>query len=110
MLTAKYAEFIPEGSRAARAEGFLRIEQVHTHKDRTRVLAQIAEERGQALHHMALQWVLHQRGVTSALIGARTVAQLDDNLLALTGPGFSSETLEKIDAIAPADKRKRAKG
>ncbi len=110
MLTAKYAEFIPEGSRAARAEGFLRVEQVHTHKDRTRVLAQIAEERGQALHHMALQWVLHQRGVTSALIGARTVAQLDDNLLALTGPGFSSETLEKIDTIAPADKRKRAKG
>jgi len=110
MLTPKYAELIPPESRAARDDGFLRIEQVHSHQQRTRALGELAAERGQALHHMALQWVLHQRGVTSALIGARSVAQLDDNLHALNGPEFSSATLERIDALTPAEKRKRAEG
>ena len=60
----------------------------------------IAKERGQTLAQMAIQWVLRDPVVTSALIGASRPAQLDENLAALNGPGFTTEELEQIDALS----------
>lgn len=60
----------------------------------------IAKERGQTLAQLAIQWVLREDVVTSALIGASRPAQLDENLAALQGPAFSTEELERIDALS----------
>ena len=60
----------------------------------------IARERGQSLAQMAIQWVLRDPVVTSALIGASRTSQLDENLAALDGPGFTTEELERIDALS----------
>jgi L-glyceraldehyde 3-phosphate reductase len=60
----------------------------------------IAKERGQTLAQMAIQWVLRDPVVTSALIGASRPAQLDENLKALQGPSFSTEEIERIDALS----------
>ncbi|HWM15192.1 MAG TPA: L-glyceraldehyde 3-phosphate reductase [Microbacterium sp.] len=60
----------------------------------------IAKERGQTLAQMAIQWVLRDPVVTSALIGASRPQQLDENIAALDGPGFSTEELEQIDALS----------
>ncbi|WP_345803240.1 aldo/keto reductase [Microbacterium sp. AZCO] len=65
-----------------------------------RSLDVIAKERGQTLAQMAIQWVLRDPVVTSALIGASSTTQLDENLAALRGPGFTTEELERIDALA----------
>ena len=65
-----------------------------------RSLDVIAKERGQTLAQMSLQWVLRDPVVTSALIGASRPAQLDENLAALNGPAFSTEELERIDALS----------
>jgi L-glyceraldehyde 3-phosphate reductase len=65
-----------------------------------RALDVIARERGQSLAQMAIQWVLRDPVVASALIGASRPAQLDENLRALEGPGFTSEELERIDALS----------
>ncbi|MET0735903.1 MAG: L-glyceraldehyde 3-phosphate reductase [Microbacterium sp.] len=60
----------------------------------------IAKERGQSLAQMALQWVLRDPVVASALIGASRPAQIDENIAALDGPGFTTEELERIDALS----------
>ncbi|HKT57595.1 MAG TPA: L-glyceraldehyde 3-phosphate reductase [Microbacterium sp.] len=60
----------------------------------------VAQERGQTLAQMALQWVLRTPTVTSALIGASRTSQLDENLAALDGPAFSAEELERIDVLS----------
>ncbi|MET0296492.1 MAG: L-glyceraldehyde 3-phosphate reductase [Microbacterium sp.] len=65
-----------------------------------RSLDVIAKERGQSLAQMALQWVLRDRVVASALIGASRPAQIDENIAALDGPAFSTEELERIDALS----------
>jgi len=62
----------------------------------------IAKERGQTLAQMAIQWVLRQETVASALIGASRVEQLDDNLAAVNGPAFDQEEIERIDALSDA--------
>ena len=67
-----------------------------------RSLNVIAEERGQTLAQMALQWVLRDETVASALIGASRTQQLDENLAALDGPAFDIEELERIDALSEA--------
>ena len=108
MLTPKYVDGIPAGSRAARSEGFLQEAQVIAQQEKIRALHQIATALGMPLHHMALRWALQQQGVTSVIIGARTVAQLDDNLAALDVPILSTETLQAIDAIAPAVRKEHA--
>lgn len=59
----------------------------------------IAKERGQTLAQMAIQWVLREPTVASALIGASRIEQLDDNLAAAAGPAFDTEELERIDAL-----------
>lgn len=60
----------------------------------------VAKERGQTLAQMAIQWVLREPTVASALIGASSVEQIDENIAALTGPAFDTEELERIDALA----------
>jgi L-glyceraldehyde 3-phosphate reductase len=65
-----------------------------------RSLNVIARERGQTLAQMAIQWVLRDEVVASALIGASSTAQLDENLAALAGPAFDTEELERIDALS----------
>jgi L-glyceraldehyde 3-phosphate reductase len=65
-----------------------------------RSLDTIAKERGQTLAQLAIQWVLRDPVVTSALIGASRPEQLDENIAALQGPGFTTEELERIDALS----------
>ena len=110
MLTGKYVNGIPAGSRAARSEGFLQSSQVDAQIEKIRALHRFADDRGMSLQHLALRWVLSQSAVTSAIIGARTVAQLDDSLAALQAPALDDEALEIIDAIAPAEKKDDAEG
>lgn len=108
MLTGKYVDGIPSDSRAARPDGFLRKSQVESRIEEIRALHQVASERGLSLQHLALRWVLDQKGVTSALVGARTVAQLDDSLAALEAVPLDDETLEIIDTISPAVPKENA--
>ena len=110
MLTPKYLEGIPEGSRAARPEGFLTEDQVIAQQEKIRALGDLAAAQGMSLPHMAINWTLRHKAVTSAIIGARNVGQLDDCLNALEAPGLDDSILAAIDAIAPAGKSKHAEG
>jgi L-glyceraldehyde 3-phosphate reductase len=100
MLTDKYLGGIPAGSRAAEGR-FLTSdmldEQTLTH---VRALNDIARDRGQSLAQMAIAWTLRDPRVTSSLVGARNVQQLDDSLGALERPEFSDEELDAIDRHA----------
>jgi L-glyceraldehyde 3-phosphate reductase len=102
MLTPKYLDGIPEGSRAARPEGFLKPEQVEAQQEKIRALGDLAAAHDTRLHHLAIQWTLRHPAVTSSLIGARTVAQLDDTLNALNSPVPDEGLMDAINAIAPA--------
>lgn len=100
LLTDKYLHGIPEGSRAQRGSrgGSMGREGVTEAATATvQRLAPIAARLGLPLAHLALKWVLRDERVTSALIGARTVAQLDDSLDALAGPGLSADDLASIE-------------
>ncbi len=99
LLTDRYLDGIPEDSRAARAGSTLAGLEDDV-LDRVRALNAIAERRGQKLAQLALQWVLRDRRVTSAVIGASSVEQLDTNLDALTGPPLTDEELAEIDQYA----------
>jgi L-glyceraldehyde 3-phosphate reductase len=100
MLTNRYLNGIPADARAARG-GSLRPELVTPEAiERIRALDAIARRRGQTLAQMAIAWALRDARVTSALIGARTVAQLDDSLDALDNLSFSAEELTEIDQHA----------
>lgn len=100
MLTGKYLNGTPEGSRATRKAtlrpAYLNAENL----ERIRALAAIAERRGQSLAQMAIAWVLRDPRITSALIGAHSVAQLDESLGALDKLAFSPEDLAEIDRHA----------
>lgn len=98
LLSDKYLKGIPEGSRASKAHGYLRPEQVTDEKvAKVERLNRIAQARGQTLAQMALAWVLRLPEVTSALIGASTVAQVEDAVGALNKLGFSEEELAQIE-------------
>ncbi len=100
LLTDRYLEGIPSDSRAARPTGFLRPEHVTNERiAMVRKLNEMAKARGQKLAQMALAWVLRHREVTSAVIGASRVGQIDDAVKALEGPTFSQDELKKIDGI-----------
>jgi L-glyceraldehyde 3-phosphate reductase len=100
LLTNKYLKGIPEGSRAANPNGFLQQEDVTPDKiEKAGRLNRIAGERGQSLAQMALAWVLKDKRITSVLIGASSVKQLDDNLDALNQLAFSEEELALIGDI-----------
>jgi L-glyceraldehyde 3-phosphate reductase len=100
MLTDKYLEGIPEDSRAANPHGFLQAEKVT--KERlapVRKLNELAQARGQSLAQMALAWVLRHPGLTSALVGASRVSQIEDNVAALNNLAFSEEELGVIEGV-----------
>jgi L-glyceraldehyde 3-phosphate reductase len=97
LLTGKYLDGMPADARAARPGTFRRELLSEQTLGRIRALNTIAGRRGQALAQMALAWVLRDPRVTSALIGARTVAQLDDSLAAVGNPGFMAEELAEIE-------------
>jgi len=100
LLSDKYLSGIPEGSRAAKPHGFLRPEHITEEKlARVRKLNGIAQARGQTLAQMALAWVLRHAGMTSALVGASGVRQVEDNVAALKNLAFTAEELEIIDQI-----------
>ena len=100
MLSRKYLAGVPEGSRATRGGSLSERLLTPGNIERVRALDGIAERRGQSLARMAIAWVLRDPRITSALIGARTVEQLDDSLGALDSPGFSAEELVEIDRHA----------
>ncbi len=100
VLTDKYLNGIPDKSRAAEPSGFLQEEQVTPSiVDKVRQLSGLAAERGQTMAEMALAWALRDKRVTSLIVGARNVAQLQDNLKALENTSFSQEQLGRIDGI-----------
>ncbi|MDR1281027.1 MAG: L-glyceraldehyde 3-phosphate reductase [Opitutaceae bacterium] len=98
LLTNRYLNGIPDDARAAKAHGFLKADRVTPEVlSRVRALDAIARERGQSLAQMALSWTIRDKRVTSALIGASKVSQLEDNLAALKTPDFSSGELAAIE-------------
>ena len=99
LLTSKYLKGIPEGSRAAKSWGFLKADQVKPAIGKVQKLNDLAEKRGQSLAQMALAWILKDQRVTSVLIGASSVKQLNDNLGMLKNLNFSKEELETIEHI-----------
>jgi L-glyceraldehyde 3-phosphate reductase len=100
MLTDRYLDGVPEGSRVATGgaldEGMLTEENL-TH---IRSLNEIASDRGQTLAQMAIAWTLRDPRVTSSLIGASSVRQLEDSLAAVRDLDFSDEELARIDRHA----------
>jgi L-glyceraldehyde 3-phosphate reductase len=101
MLTDKYLNGIPEGSRAATAGSALSPELITDDAvEKIRGLNAIAERRGQSLAQMAIAWTLRDPRVTSALIGARSVEQLEDSLAALDRLDFGEEELAEIERYA----------
>jgi L-glyceraldehyde 3-phosphate reductase len=99
MLTPKYLDGIPAGSRAAKPHGFLKPEQVEARHAQIRALSDLAAAHGMPLHHLAIRWTLRAPALTSSIIGARNVAQLDDTLEALHAPELDAALLEAISAI-----------
>ena len=100
LLTDKYLHGIPENSRAARATGFLKADQVTADKVRKAArLNEIAVRRGQTLAEMALAWVLRDERMTSVIVGASSVKQLNDNLHALENLAFLNDELAEIEGI-----------
>jgi L-glyceraldehyde 3-phosphate reductase len=100
LLTNKYLDGIPEGSRAQGGGSFLKDFLNEKNLNRVRALNNIAKARGQTLAQMAIAWVLRDPRVTSALIGARNVQQLDNSLDAVKNLKFSDEELREIERHA----------
>jgi L-glyceraldehyde 3-phosphate reductase len=100
LLTSRYLHGIPADSRAAKPHGFLKKEQVTAQRvAQIRKLDKLAQRRGQSLAQMALAWVLRDERMTSALIGASRVEQIEENMKALANLAFSAEELARIDAV-----------
>jgi len=101
MLTARYLDGIPEGSRAATRGSALSPDLLTDEAmAKIRALNEIAARRGQSLAQMAIAWVLRDERVTSALVGASSVAQLEDSLGALERLDFTEDELSEIDRHA----------
>lgn len=100
LLTDKYLKGIPKDSRAANPYGFLQARQVTKNVIEKAVsLNNIAQQRGQSLAQMALAWVLRDKRVTSALIGASRPEQIEENVKALNNLQFTDEELTQIESI-----------
>ncbi len=100
LLTNRYLNGVPADSRAASVHSpFLSADRVDSTIDTVKKLNAVAEQRGQSLAQMALAWNLRDEVVTSVLIGASRVSQLEDNLKALDNLTFSKEELKTIDDI-----------
>ena len=100
LLTDRYLQGIPTDSRASKPHGFLKKQDIDEHRlAQARALNGLAAERGQSLAQMALAWVLRDGRMTSALIGASRVEQIEQNVVALANLQFSEDELTRIDAI-----------
>jgi L-glyceraldehyde 3-phosphate reductase len=100
LLTSKYLKGVPETSRAKLGDTFDKEFLSEEILKRVRALNEIAKGRGQTLAQMAIAWVLRDKRVTTALIGARNVEQLDDSLDAVKKLGFTDAELKEIDHYA----------
>ena len=100
ILTNKYLEGVPADSRAGKAQGrFGWDDRLKANIDKVHKLNQLAQSRGQTMAQLAIAWVLRHPNMTSALIGASRVAQIDDAVTTLDNLAFSNEELASIDAI-----------
>ena len=100
LLSDRYLKGIPADARAAKPHGFLKSRDIDEDKlAKVRLLSELARERGQSLAQMALVWVLRDGRMTSALIGASRIQQIDDIADVLKNPQLSAEELKAIDAI-----------
>jgi L-glyceraldehyde 3-phosphate reductase len=100
LLTDRYLGGVPGDSRAAKSVGFLkRSDLAEEILARARALNELARERGQTLAQMALAWVLRDSRMTSALVGASKVEQIEQNLAALGNLAFSEDELRRIESI-----------
>ena len=100
LLTNRYLDGIPEGSRVATGGAMSKDMLTEENLAKVRALNDIAKRRGQTLAEMALAWTLRDPRVTSTLVGASSVAQLEDNVGALASPDFTPEDLAEIDRYA----------
>jgi L-glyceraldehyde 3-phosphate reductase len=100
LLTTKYLGGVPDGSRASRNGSLSQNQLTDKTLNHVRALNEIAAKRGQTLAQMALSWVLRDERVTSALVGASSVHQLEENLAAAARTEFSPEEIEAIDKDA----------
>jgi L-glyceraldehyde 3-phosphate reductase len=100
LLTDKYLDGIPDDSRVRRGQAFSEDLITPQNVERAQALAGIADRRGQTLAQMAIAWTLRDERVTSALIGASSVVQLEQNVAALGHRQFDSDELEEIDRHA----------
>jgi L-glyceraldehyde 3-phosphate reductase len=100
MLTDKYLNGIPEGSRASRHSSLSPDLLTDEAMQKIRALNDLAARRGQSLAQMALAWTLRDERVTSALVGASSVKQLEDNVAAIERLDLSEEELAEIDRYA----------
>lgn len=100
LLTDRYLKGIPEDSRAAKSTGFLKVTEVTPERiEKAKKLNELAKKRSQSLAQMALSWLLKDKRITSVLIGASSVAQLDNNIDALNNLDYSKEELSSIEEI-----------
>ncbi len=103
LLTNKYLGGIPEDSRAAKPHGFLRPKHITDEKlAKVRRLNEIAKARGQTMAQLALAWVLRHETVTSALVGASRVSQVEDNVATLENLSFTDDERQAIEEILEA--------
>jgi L-glyceraldehyde 3-phosphate reductase len=99
-LTSRYLSGIPSGARATKTERvWLTPDDVKANLPKVQKLNDLAQSRGQSLAQMAIAWVLRKPAITTALIGASSVKQLEDNLASLNNLKFSEEELEQIESI-----------
>jgi L-glyceraldehyde 3-phosphate reductase len=100
LLTDKYLNGIPEGSRASRSDSFLTPEDITQEKiNKVKQLNELAKIRGQTLAQMAITWILRLKSITSVLVGASREKQIIDNVAALTNLNWTDEELRNIDEI-----------
>ena len=100
MLTNKYIGNIPDDSRAARASGFLQKSELTEEViEKVKKLNWLAQDRGQSLAQMSLAWCLRDERVTSVVIGARSLSQMDDNLHTMRKLSFENDELTEIENI-----------
>ena len=100
LLTDRYLNGVPEGSRASQAGSMSRDMVNDATVGRIRALTEIADARGQSLAQLALSWVLRRQTVTSALVGASSVTQLETNIAAIDNLAFTDEEVAAIDEHA----------
>ncbi len=102
LLTDRYLHGIPDGSRAGKPNSFLKADRIPFYMPKITALNAIAIRRGQSLAQMSVAWLLKDQRVTSVLVGASSVAQLENNVAALENLVFSMEELAAIEAVLKA--------